>query len=78
MKAGLCLGFAAMANSSRNFELVMCSNGPWKHDPQLEKLANKYYTKSTPINLKTRKKVGRNDPCPCGSGKKYKKCHGVF
>ena len=23
------------------------------------------------------KKVGRNDPCPCGSGKKYKKCHGA-
>ena len=22
------------------------------------------------------KKVGRNDPCPCGSGKKYKNCHG--
>ena len=22
------------------------------------------------------KKIGRNDPCPCGSGKKYKKCHG--
>ncbi|MGD8986001.1 MAG: SEC-C metal-binding domain-containing protein, partial [Desulfobacteraceae bacterium] len=21
------------------------------------------------------KKVGRNDPCPCGSGKKFKKCH---
>jgi preprotein translocase subunit SecA len=21
-------------------------------------------------------KVGRNDPCPCGSGKKYKSCHG--
>lgn len=21
-------------------------------------------------------KVGRNDPCPCGSGLKYKKCHG--
>jgi len=25
----------------------------------------------------TDKKVGRNDPCPCGSGKKYKKCHGL-
>lgn len=25
---------------------------------------------------RTEKKVGRNDPCPCGSGKKYKKCHG--
>lgn len=24
----------------------------------------------------TEKKVGRNDPCPCGSGKKYKSCHG--
>ena len=23
------------------------------------------------------KKVGRNDPCPCGSGKKFKKCHGA-
>jgi preprotein translocase subunit SecA len=22
------------------------------------------------------RKVGRNDPCPCGSGKKYKHCHG--
>ncbi|HEX7728152.1 MAG TPA: preprotein translocase subunit SecA [Terracidiphilus sp.] len=25
---------------------------------------------------RTGEKVGRNDPCPCGSGKKYKKCHG--
>ena len=28
------------------------------------------------IDIKTRKKIGRNDPCPCGSGKKYKKCCG--
>ena len=26
--------------------------------------------------VKVGKKVGRNDPCPCGSGKKYKNCHG--
>jgi SEC-C motif len=26
---------------------------------------------------KAPRKVGRNDPCPCGSGKKYKKCHGM-
>ena len=25
-------------------------------------------------NTLQRKKIGRNDPCPCGSGKKYKKC----
>lgn len=28
------------------------------------------------INIPIRTKVGRNDPCPCGSGKKYKKCCG--
>jgi preprotein translocase subunit SecA len=30
-----------------------------------------------PTQRRTGKKVGRNDPCPCGSGKKYKKCHGA-
>ena len=25
---------------------------------------------------RTSPKIGRNAPCPCGSGKKYKKCHG--
>ena len=32
--------------------------------------------KSKPMPVKVEKKVGRNDPCPCGSGKKYKQCHG--
>jgi preprotein translocase subunit SecA len=32
--------------------------------------------KSKPAPIKVEKKVGRNDPCPCGSGKKYKHCHG--
>jgi len=27
--------------------------------------------------VRNQEKVGRNDPCPCGSGKKYKKCHGA-
>lgn len=31
--------------------------------------------KSEPVRVEA--KVGRNDPCPCGSGRKYKKCHGV-
>ena len=26
--------------------------------------------------VRTEQKIGRNDPCPCGSGKKFKKCHG--
>jgi preprotein translocase subunit SecA len=32
--------------------------------------------KSKPEPVRVEKKVGRNDPCPCGSGKKYKQCHG--
>ncbi len=33
-------------------------------------------SKHTPVSLSSKKKIGRNDPCPCGSGKKYKKCCG--
>jgi preprotein translocase subunit SecA len=32
-------------------------------------------TKKRPVT-RPAQKVGRNDPCPCGSGKKYKHCHG--
>lgn len=34
----------------------------------------KTYTEHT---IRKEAKIGRNEPCPCGSGKKYKKCHGV-
>lgn len=37
--------------------------------------ANEQQQKVQPV--RTEKKVGRNDPCPCGSGKKYKNCHGA-
>jgi preprotein translocase subunit SecA len=33
--------------------------------------------KAKPV-VRDQPKVGRNDPCPCGSGKKYKKCHGAI
>ena len=34
------------------------------------------FVKQKPPGAKKLPKVGRNDPCPCGSGKKYKYCHG--
>jgi preprotein translocase subunit SecA len=34
-------------------------------------------TLEKPQQVIRKEKVGRNDPCPCGSGKKYKKCHGA-
>ncbi|MGI8893788.1 MAG: preprotein translocase subunit SecA [Bacteroidia bacterium] len=38
-------------------------------------VAQKAAPKIQPI--RTEQKIGRNDPCPCGSGKKYKQCHGA-
>jgi preprotein translocase subunit SecA len=34
-------------------------------------------TEARPAHAPKEEKVGRNDPCPCGSGKKYKNCHGA-
>ena len=44
----------------------------------LEEMPNLARTRSEiPATPVTRKKVGRNEPCPCGSGKKFKKCCGA-
>lgn len=42
------------------------------HVEPLEFKGNKYLS----VDKEDVKDVGRNDPCPCGSGKKFKKCHG--
>jgi preprotein translocase subunit SecA len=34
-------------------------------------------TETTSLEEIDNKKIGRNDPCPCGSGKKFKQCHGL-
>lgn len=52
---------------------------PWEQHDRLDALVNGLARPSNLMALQRkfdspRKKVGRNDPCPCGSGKKYKKC----
>ena len=50
----------------------------WKlifSDEQLEKFTKEQRRSKTIVNKA--RKVGRNDPCPCGSGKKYKMCCGA-
>ncbi len=42
--------------------------------PETNNNSESYFPETPIIPLKTEPKVGRNDPCPCGSGKKYKKC----
>ncbi len=48
------------------FEREGGRGGPWR-----------FVTASTPPTRRAAAKVGRNDPCPCGSGKKHKKCCGA-
>jgi uncharacterized protein len=40
----------------------------------LRKIARIRASRTSPVHPTPRSKIGRNDPCPCGSGKKYKRC----
>ena len=42
----------------------------------LRKIAQIRASRTRPMHRTLRPKIGRNDPCPCGSGKKYKRCCG--
>ncbi|HEX4020298.1 MAG TPA: preprotein translocase subunit SecA [Acidobacteriaceae bacterium] len=48
-----------------------------KRELQQARMAGGADAGEQPVQRRTGDKVGRNDPCPCGSGKKYKKCHGA-
>ena len=52
----------------------------WQHDGRLERLGHdvaRHASLTEAIKARAKRpKVHRNDPCPCGSGRKYKKCHG--
>jgi len=65
----------------RKDELV--TSGPADREPSgygpVPAPGNEYFEPSEPMRqepVKVGPKVGRNDPCPCGSGKKFKNCHG--
>ena len=45
-------------------------------DPNQEEAAHHDTREAKKEPIRVEKTVGRNDPCPCGSGKKYKQCHG--
>lgn len=49
----------------------------WEKDEKMDEMVENLPKAKDPINhplLARPKKIGRNDPCPCGSGKKYKRC----
>jgi preprotein translocase subunit SecA len=48
-----------------------------QRDLEAARMASGNGAPSTPQQRRVTNEVGRNEPCPCGSGKKYKKCHGA-
>jgi hypothetical protein len=73
-KADIWLGLGCLVTSDRLVDAMVFSNEPWKPDQELEELSK--LLRGKPM-LPSGKKLGRNQPCPCNSGKKYKHCHGA-
>ena len=48
-----------------------------KEEPKKEQILATNHHEMMPGGENKKDEVGRNDMCPCGSGKKYKKCHGA-
>jgi hypothetical protein len=68
-KANSWFGLALALDGSIGFIAELL--GPWKFDPALEAACAASSMRSISSGSK---RAGRNDPCPCGSGKKYKRC----
>jgi preprotein translocase subunit SecA len=75
----LCLGKLPIQDSSNVKEAKIqhtdMSRLKTSRDEQLP-TGNRTQSEEKVQPVRVEKKVGRNDPCPCGSGKKYKQCHG--
>jgi hypothetical protein len=74
----IALPLAARADAENFYfprEVVRAWFGQWTPEESLERL-KRFAEKKKEPTVNTQPKPGRNDPCFCGSGKKYKKCHG--
>lgn len=69
------LGLASREGSLKAVDAVWYSKEPWQPDPTLDNVVVPLMDPRKAVNADGRR-VGRNEPCPCGSGLKFKKCHG--
>jgi hypothetical protein len=76
-KADIWLSIGSIAGSPNFVDILGFNKVPWKYDAELDQMEKGIYKIPTQDPPPTVAKVGRNDPCPCGSGRKYKKCHGT-
>lgn len=71
-KAGLWLGLGCLKDSPNLVDGSIFNKQPWRYDENLEKGS----LTGGQLRIPKRVKIGRNAPCFCGSGLKFKKCHG--
>ncbi len=74
MKAHIPLRDPSQVQEARQRKGLDMSKYETSRTDALEASANTQERNREPVRVE--KKVGRNDPCPCGSGKKFKNCHG--
>ena len=68
---------ASFENNPDSFELFGYMNDPWQYDPELDQAVDEALTLGKSLDPKGKlKTIGRNHRCPCGSQKKFKRCHG--
>lgn len=69
---GICIAPDASLRFGVNFESA------WEPDPKMDQVISAYPGHGSFVDVSApgdrRPKIGRNDPCPCGSGRKFKKC----
>lgn len=77
-KADCWLGLGSYPFSPNIVDCFYYDPAPWIYNEQDEQACAEFKTlyKSRVLPINGNKKIGRNDPCPCGSGQKYKKCCG--
>ena len=73
-KADVWLALGCLSTSPNLVDAIAFAEYRWEKNPEMDKLASKLRGKLMTFDGE---KIGRNQPCPCGSGKKFKRCHGA-
>jgi hypothetical protein len=73
-RADVWLALGCLSTSPNLVDAIAFAKYKWEKDAEMEKLASKLRGKLMTFDGE---KIGRNQPCPCGSGKKFKRCHGA-
>ena len=76
-KGDVWIGFGSLKNSYNMIDIVTFNDQKWEYNKKLERISKIMLEgKGQGRYIRTGKKIGRNEKCPCGSGLKYKKCCG--